>query len=275
MPENPLQKHFRQPKIFISLPSKGVYNNPGTIRGDVTRLPVYGMTGMDEIIIRTPEALLTGESTVRIIQSCCPNIVDAWSLTALDTELVLTSIKIATYGNKLEVKHTCPECKTLNDYELDLGKFIEHYAQFKYNNTVQLDELSVKIQPLTYKQATDFNLRNFGLQQRMAQALALPEGDERNKMVADLFQQLSVLQNEIYAASVESVELPDQVVTEQTFIQEWLRNSEKSVLDQIKMVFEDNTERLKTPNQDVECDNCHHVSSVSVELDQSNFFVKA
>ena len=138
-----------------------------------------------------------------------------------------------------------------------------------------MDELSVKIQPLTYKQATDFNLRNFGLQQRMAQALALPEGDERNKMVADLFQQLSVLQNEIYAASVESVELPDQVVTEQTFIQEWLRNSEKSVLDQIKMVFEDNTERLKTPNQDVECDNCHHVSSVSVELDQSNFFVKA
>ena len=54
MATNPLQKYFRQPKIFIKLPSGGIFSKPGTIQGDITHMPVYGMTGMDEIIIKTP-----------------------------------------------------------------------------------------------------------------------------------------------------------------------------------------------------------------------------
>ena len=51
MATNPLQKYFRQPKIFIKLPSAGVYCQPGNIQGDSNHMPVYGMTGMDEIIM--------------------------------------------------------------------------------------------------------------------------------------------------------------------------------------------------------------------------------
>ena len=76
MSNNPLQQYFRQPKVFITLPSHGVYNKPGTITGSFENMPIFGMTGMDEILLKTPDALLTGESTVKVIQSCCPNIVD-------------------------------------------------------------------------------------------------------------------------------------------------------------------------------------------------------
>ena len=67
MAGNPLQKYFRQPKVFIKLPSGGIYSKPGTIQGDAGNVPVYGMTGMDEIIVRTPDALLSGESTATVI----------------------------------------------------------------------------------------------------------------------------------------------------------------------------------------------------------------
>jgi hypothetical protein len=72
MNQNPLQQYFRQPKIFINLPSQGIYSKEGSIQGEVNNMPVYGMTGMDEIIVKTPDALLSGESTVKVVQSCCP-----------------------------------------------------------------------------------------------------------------------------------------------------------------------------------------------------------
>jgi len=80
MATNPLKQFFRQPKIFIKLPSKGIFNNPGTLQGDLDKMPVFGMTGMDEILMKTPDALLNGESTVRLMQSCCPSITDGWDI---------------------------------------------------------------------------------------------------------------------------------------------------------------------------------------------------
>ena len=40
---NPLQKYFRQPKIYVQLPSKGLYYPPGTLAGDYTNVPVFAM----------------------------------------------------------------------------------------------------------------------------------------------------------------------------------------------------------------------------------------
>ena len=134
---NPLQQYFRQPKIFISLPSKGIYNSPGSLDGDLTSIPVYGMTGSDVIIAKTPDALLSGESTVRVIQSCCPTIKNAWELSVLDTDLVFAAIKIATYGNDLEVTHECKKCGSVNDYILDLSRITNYYTSCQYNNTIK------------------------------------------------------------------------------------------------------------------------------------------
>ena len=72
MSQNPLQQYFRQPKIYVKLPSQGMYSKPGAIAGDINGLPVYGMTGMDEIIMKTPDSLLSGESIAQVIKSCCP-----------------------------------------------------------------------------------------------------------------------------------------------------------------------------------------------------------
>jgi DNA-directed RNA polymerase subunit K/omega len=40
MSVNPLQNYFRQPKIYIKLPSKGMYSDPGTFTVDVDKIAV-------------------------------------------------------------------------------------------------------------------------------------------------------------------------------------------------------------------------------------------
>ena len=74
---NPLQKYFRQPKIFIKLPSKGLYYDREVLNGDHNNVPIFAMTGMDEIIYKTPDALYSGEATIKVIESCCPYITNA------------------------------------------------------------------------------------------------------------------------------------------------------------------------------------------------------
>jgi hypothetical protein len=272
---NPLQQYFRQPKIYIQLPSKGVFNKPGTVQGDVTNLPVYGMTGMDEIIIKTPDALMTGESTVKVITSCCPSVKDAWDLNVLDTEMIFTAIRIATFGNNMGVTHSCPGCQAENEYDIDLTKIIDHLSTCQYNNKVILDDLIIKIQPLTYKQGTDLNIKNFALQQTLFKSDGIEDEAEKQKILDDLWKQIGEVQTEVYMASVESIDTPTVSVTERNFIIEYLRNCDKSVFDAIKKQIDLNKDLWKFDGFAVKCDTCSHEAKLTIELDPSTFFVTA
>jgi len=269
---NPLQKYFRQPKIFINLPSHGIYCKEGTLQGDPINMPIYGMTGMDEIISKTPDALLTGESSVKVIESCCPSIKDAWGLSVLDTDAIFAAIRIATYGNILSVTHKCSNCETENDYDLDLNRVIEHFSTCKYDNTVIFKDLVIKTQPITYKQSTDFNLQNFQLQQKLSQIRSMDETPEQQAAINNLWKELADSQKIIFAASIESVETPNGTVTERGYITEWLENSDKDLLNELKLHIEKNREIWTMPKFPIKCNNCGHEESITINLDQSNFF---
>lgn len=275
MAQNPLQQYFRQPRIFISLPSHGIYNAPGTINGDAERISVFGMTGMDEILMKTPDALLSGESTAKVINSCCPAITDPWDLCNLDADLVLTAIRIATYGNTMSVIKTCDKCNTENEYDLDLNKLIEHYARCVYDNKLVLKDLTVKIRPLNYKLSTDFALRNFQLQQQLSQLADIKDDAEQKTVLAGLFQKLATLQNEIFVAGIESVDTGKVVVSEREFIAEWVDNCDTAVVESIKQHIQKNQDLWTDVKHNVVCENCSTESSISVDMDQSSFFAKA
>lgn len=276
MANNPLQQYFRQPKIYLNLPSNGSYNKPGSIQGDTTNMPVFGMTGMDEILVKTPDALISGESTVKIVESCCPNIKDGWEVSTLDAESIFTAIRIATYGNKLSVSHVCPSCNTENDYDLDLNFIIDFYSGKKYDNKIVIsDELTVKTQPINYRQLTDLNIKTFKLQQKLNQAFEIKDEEEQRAVVRELFVELAETQAHLYFQSVESVELQNTIVTDRDHINEWLKNCDKSIIDKIKSHIETTRTNWRVPSFPVKCEECGAENSISIDLDQSNFFDEA
>jgi hypothetical protein len=275
MANNPLQQYFRQPKIFINLPSQGVYNKPGSIQGEVSNMPVFGMTGMDEILMKTPDALLTGESTVKVMQSCCPGIVDGWEVTNLDFNLILTAIRIATFGNSVAVSSKCTGCDTDNEYEIDLTRVVDYFAHCSYDNKIVYKDLVIKTKPLTYKQITDFALENFQLQQRLNQNIVLTDEEEKKKNFSELFEQLANLQNRIFTEGIESITVNNSVVTEKEYIREWLANCDRSAYEDIKTTILKNQEKYSSPEHDVECATCGKAAKIMVDLDQASFFGNA
>ena len=275
MAQNPLQNYFRQPKVFLRLPSMGIYNKPEAIQGNVENIPVYGMTGMDEIILKTPDALISGESTVKVIQSCCPSIVDAWDVSNLDIDALLVAVRIATYGNTMNVSYVCKKCSTESEYDIDLGKILEHFYGCTYDSRVVVGDLEVTLRPLNYKEVTGFNLENFALQKRLGQAVEVDDQEEKQKMIADIFKELGLLQNKIFIAGVDQVITPDGIVTEHAYIKEWLENADRALFDALKTHINKNNDEWRIPENNIKCDTCGTEDSFTVELDQANFFANA
>jgi hypothetical protein len=58
---NPLRQYFRRPSIYFRLPSDGRYYDASVVSMPPNReLPVYTMTAIDEMTVRTPDALFNG-----------------------------------------------------------------------------------------------------------------------------------------------------------------------------------------------------------------------
>lgn len=272
---NPLHKYFRQPKIYISLPSKGIYSEPGSIEKLGEQMPVMSMTGMDELLLKTPDALLNGEATVKVIESCCPYIKNAWEVSNLDLDLILISIRIATYGSSMDISSNCPSCSAENEYEVDLMRLVDHLTQCDYDNKIVLDELTVFIRPLSYKIATSFAIKTFELQKYLQQSLQIENEDERTAALAEMYNKMADNQKESYIASIDSVQAPEGVVDERSYIAEWIQNSEKVIFDAIKAQIDKNNNIWRIPDMPVECKECGHKHTTAIQMDQANFFVGA
>ena len=112
---------MRQPKIYIRLPSNGKYWPDGSIdMPDNGELPIYSMTAKDELTLKTPDALLNGQAVVDIIQSCVPNIKNAWVTPNIDLDTLLVALRIATYGEMMEISHTVPGTSEEVTHNIDL-----------------------------------------------------------------------------------------------------------------------------------------------------------
>lgn len=108
MNSNPLSQYFRQPAIYIKLPSQGNFYPDGALVAMPNgEYPVLPMTTLDEITYRTPDALFNGQAVVSVIESCMPNIKKGWAVPAVDLDTILVAIRIATYGNDLELSTIC------------------------------------------------------------------------------------------------------------------------------------------------------------------------
>jgi hypothetical protein len=269
---NPLNKYFRQPKIFISLPSKGLNYPPGVLAGDYTNVPIFAMTGMDEILFKTPDALFNGEASTKVIESCCPYIKDAKLMPNIDVDALLVAIRIATFGEQMSVNHTCNECGEQGDFDIDLRKLIDYFSSIKFDHTIDVsEELTVRLRPLNYKEMTEFSIENFKLQRMLYQISDVEEAKQQEHLNA-VYQKLAEIQIELFMLSIESVQTPDAVVTDKEMIREWLRNADSTVYKKIKDVLESNKNSWSIPKQTIKCAGCGHEDQISITLDQSNFF---
>jgi hypothetical protein len=275
MSDNPLSGYFRQPAIYITLPSGGKYWPKDTIEIPETgELPVYPMTAIDEITYRTPDALFNGDAVVRVVQSCIPAIKNAWGMPACDIDSILTGIRIASYGHEMDIDTTCPNCNASSTFSLDLRQVVDSLVAPDYKSTVGVGDLEIHFKPLNYKQLTQNNLSQFQEQKTVA-VLEDAEIDELEKLerLTEAFKKVSVMGLQAVAQTIHYIKTPETNVAEPQHIAEFLQQCDKSVFNRIRDHVLSINDAAKLKPLNIVCDECGHKWQQPFTLDMSDFFV--
>lgn len=273
MSDNPLRAYFRRPAIYFKLPSEGKFYGPGVINTTATgELPVYPMTTTDELTIRNPDGMFNGESTVRVIKNCIPDIIDPWQLNDSDMEAVIIAIRAASEDGKLEIMTTCPSCSEETKYDVDLLKMLAERQPVDYSRPLVIGDLTVRFKPLSYAETNKNSLLQFEIQREVAMIDDIEDEEQKKKIMSANITKLSEIMLRVISQTIESIQTPEVTVTDHKHIQEFLTECDSKT----HRIIKDYSVELKKQNEskplNVVCPSCNTKFEQSLVLNFTDFF---
>lgn len=272
--QNPLVGYFRKPEVYISLPSKGNYYPAGSI--DIPpsgEIGIFPMTAKDELVMKTPDALLNGSSTAEVIRSCVPAIKDPWAIPSLDMDALLIGIRIATYGNDMEISSACPNCTYRNEYEISLGNLLDQTNNWRFETELHIDDLVIHFRPLSYKEMNVESLRQFEENKvmRIVNDDTLTD-EQKQQLFQETFLKLTAHTVDLIGKTIYKIESPNGSTENPAHIAEFIQNTSRKVFGAVQ----DHLDRQKELNSfskfNATCTECEHEYNLPIMFDNSNFF---
>ena len=279
---NPLNKYFRQPAIYVSLPTGGNYPPHVVTPSKTGELGIMPMTAKDEIRFKTPDALMNGEGVVDVIQSCIPDIKDAWQIKSYDLDTLLIAIRIATYGETMDINFTVPGSNEQTSHTVNLPALLDQIRTVTIKENFQLEDgLKITVRPLTYKDMTSASQQTF-TQQKMYSAIQdaqMPEADKVKKF-NESFKALTDLNSSIMLKNISKVTLQEGTeISDGDQIKEFVEKANAKLIKEIEnKIIEMRSQgavkplKLKATEDQIK-QGVPATYEVPVTFDTANFFV--
>jgi hypothetical protein len=244
---NPLASFMRQPKIYIRLPSGGEYWPAGSLTPSETGdFPVYSMTAKDELMLKIPDAVISGQAVVDVIQHCVPNIKNAWKIPSIDLDVILIAIRLATYGEKMNTPITFGEDVEM-EYTVDLRTVMDSLmSQISWDPVVPINEdLTVFVKPMDYKQLSESAVQTFETQKilQIANNSTMSE-DDKIRAFKESFTKLTEVTIGIVEKSIFRIDSSEGSTDNPKHIKEFIENADKDIFN----IVQAHLENLKTIN---------------------------
>ena len=207
-----LKNYSRQPKIYLKLPSEGrFYSQNPTEKSGSGELPVLSMTAKDELIMRTPDALMNGESIYACVKNCIPMIDDPWEIPLIDLDAVLVAIRIATYGEKMKMTVKVPNVEDEElDVEIDLVNILDSFRGKVWDPIIKFNDLKLHSAPLKFKDQNLYEQQNFETNQFIAMMRDNTKPlEERKQEMSKVFDAISETNIDLVTNQIKAIELPD------------------------------------------------------------------
>jgi hypothetical protein len=222
---------------------------------------------------------MNGQATVDVIQSCVPNIKNAWLMPSIDLDAVLIAIRVATYGESMDVSITVPNTTIKRDYSMDLRRALDDLMLGKFSDSLMIGSMKVNIRPINYKEFTDGAVKTFE-EQRIYNVVNDNKIDDQTKldMFHQSFRKLTDITISMVSNSVVSIEVDGETVTDSNHIREFIANADKNfysaVMEHVtkqRESFSIKPIRVTSTPDDIKA-GAPATFEVPVTFDQSNFF---
>jgi len=254
---NPLLSRVQMPGSTFQLPSRGLFYNNGELRDDVEvgEVHVHPMSAFDEILMKSPDHLFSGEAVEKVFTRCIPQILKPTDLLAKDVDFLLVCLRQVTFGNELEIKytHTCKDAKT-QSYTVHLSDFL--------SSTKKLD-------PTTIGESYTVTLENGQVVKlhpsKFKDILEMYQGTEGDITVEEELN-LATLVISSVISSVDDV-------TDPTHIKEWVKQISAGLIhtlsDKIEKVSDFGTDFTFTTT----CKDCGEKVEIQTPVNPISFFM--
>lgn len=269
---NPLAKYFRVPGLSIRLPTDGIFLPEGAISFTLSgEVQVYPMRAADELLMKSPDALMSGFAVESLMQSCVPSIKYPRMISTPDLDVLFLAIRAASYGNEMEIEVTCPVCEQESSIMIDLRVLLSQSSMEIPDNAVQLSpEVTAYIRPYDLNNATQISLAAYS----EARAVQMSEGDPEahQKQINESYKRMTDVDIAMTSDCVLQIVVPDGAVTDKKHIRDFMQNIPrdwmKAINDRLKALNGAGLDKT-TP---VGCAHCHHTWVSKTEFDPSSFF---
>lgn len=255
---NPLLARLRIPGETFRLPSGGIFYGPDVLDENVVdgEVHVYPMTTYEEILIKTPDLLFSGEAVRQIFHRCVPQVKNPDKMLARDVDFLLLCLRKVSYGDKIEVqyKHTCENAKS-HSYEADITGIIRKSRRIEPNKfakdfTVNLSNGQVaKLTPLL-----------FGDYVSLMQNVGSENDSDPKKVAKSFFDSLLLVVKEV------------DEITDKDLISEWLAEAPPMILKQLVEKMDVTTQWGADFKVTIKCKDCGTEEQVDLPLNPLTFF---
>ena len=279
MTNNPLKKFFRQPSVYLSLPTMNKWYTSDDIDLVNKELPVYGLSAIDDILLNTPDAMLNGQALEKVIEHCVPNIKNVRNLMLPDLEAIFVAIKIATNNGKFDYDKNCPSCKHENNFELNCQSLLDTMSFVDESDTVINfdDDLKIFIRPYNFEMRQLYMQKEFE-EERLTRSLMSEELDEftKQRLFAESVDRMSRTTFDLVSMSIEKIQMIKEniVVTDHAHINEWLTSITTSKVKAVMNAVNKLNEIGVNKKIEVQCQSCGHTWTDQLNFDPINFFGK-
>lgn len=269
MANNPLVSKLRRiPGETFRLPSKGAFYvneelHPNVVNGE---LLVYPMTGYDELLFKSYDAVFQGTAIENVIRRCVPGVLKPMELTTNDIDFLLTCIRKVTYGDTISVRYKCNSEKCLKNpdaqehsYDVYLSTFIQKSKEISESQIKELtfvlgNIFSITLRPIKTRDMLEIR-RN----------LLINETDTTKSLTNAHANNIKFVQSTIQ--NVDGITDPEIIV-------EWLKELPANLF--AEMI--DNFERLNgwgvQFTYSLKCKDCGENINISTPMNPLYFFTK-
>ena len=191
-------------------------------------------------------------------------------------DVILIAIRIATYGNQMDITATCPTCQSQNEFGIDLANLIDQSGKWVFNNTLKINDLTITFKPLSYKDLNTENLRQFEEAKIMRIVNDETTTDEQKQdLFNDTFLKLTIHTVDLIAKTIYKITTADGTeVTNPTHINEFVHGVDRKMFDNIQKHLDNERINNSFAEFELTCENegCDTKYKTPIVFDNSNFF---
>jgi len=272
---NPLMQYHRPPGVYVVLPSLGNFYTNEPKLSSLKEVLVRPMTARDELLFKSPDILMNGESLIEVVKSCVPGIENPNEIPGPDFSVLMLAIRLATYGKDLPYSGGCVECAISTDFNVDIEFLLDtKITLLEREYKANLDELTVYIKPYDLRCQIQSALATFEQQAITNNILTDTDTTDADKQIelGKSLKKITEITYELILRSIIKIDTPKESIEDKQLIAEWLHDVGKSTFEKISTKVLEVTDAGFNSVVEFNCKDCSKLNSIPVIFDPTVFF---